>query len=102
MPKIITYTRQHDFKVEHFTKDSNDKITRETHWFFFLKDNIMVTVLKDKVRGTTETKQCAARDSEYGIQLWDQTEGTWIPCREEIQKAYNDYIAEKELLDANR
>lgn len=95
---MVTYNKDYDFKFEHTIEDEDGNAKTKTTWFFYLEDNTCVVVhaRNDK----SETQQHPMIESEqFGIQLWSKERGCWVPYRDDIQEAYSNYIAEKELLE---
>ncbi len=68
-------------------------------WFVSIKEGISnVYERKDGITINDDVKRTEAIRIDCGqVEFWN--EGThWRVCREEIQRAYSDYIADKELL----
>jgi hypothetical protein len=98
MPVIKRFDESYDFKVE--VKET------ETAWgcthYFFLKDNLWV--MQEQYEND-EGEECEDTISypiiehpAMGLAEWNDNEQTWVPVDDKIQKAYSDFIAEKEIL----
>ena len=100
MPRITKYNRDYDFKFEWTNGTEETKATGRIIWCFYLQDNVCVRIKEDLESKDRVVEQGAIRESkEYGLQYWYTKHNYWRPYNEDIQKAYSDHIAEKEILE---
>lgn len=87
MTAIKEWNNNYDFRVRY-----SDQIAK-----VFLKKGLMVSV--GAKEGDDKVYQSAVReDEEFGLMVWDEGERMWCAVNTDIQEAYSDYIAERELL----
>jgi hypothetical protein len=98
MPVIKTYTDKYEFEV---TVPETEGY-KGSQAYVFLNKKVMV---QEDTWTDEDGEECEERNvyaiaeiEELGLAFWNHREMYWEPVEEEIQKAYSNYIAEKELL----
>jgi hypothetical protein len=98
MPIIKRFDESYDFKIE--IKET--EMTWGAIHYFFLKDNVWVFQEQYEDEDGTEHEDTTSypiiEHPTIGLAEWCDNEEAWIPCEPRIQKAYSDFIAEKEIL----
>lgn len=97
MPAITIYDDKFDFEV---TAPESDTEYRTTYQVFLSRGIACETVyVGDEYEESERENVAAIRECpENGLTWWDHEEGCWLPYDDVVQKAYSDFIAEKEIL----